>query len=76
MTSPFNRDWIERETARLIMVLHQTEGQIAMLQQMLSYLDNGAAPSAPDALTLEALQNKLPDGHKIDLERGVAPHED
>lgn len=29
----------------------------------------------PDALTLDDLQAVLPDGHKVDTERGIAPHE-
>lgn len=71
----FDRVWIERELAGLIVQLHQTEGAIAVLQQMLTQLD-GAAQVAPDGITLAELETMLPEGHTVDHERGVQPHED
>lgn len=69
----FDRAWIERELAGLIVQFHQTEGAINVLQQMLAQLDGAVSP-APPALTLADLEAALPEGHRI--EGGIEPHED
>jgi hypothetical protein len=74
----FDRAWIERELAGLIVQLHQTEGAISVLQQMLTQLDenhkhNGAVDTAPDGLTLEQFEALLPPGDRIE---GIIEHED
>lgn len=68
----FDLAWIERELAGLIIQLHQTEGAIAVLQQMKAQLE-GAAQSAPqDALTLSDLEALLPAGDRV--EEGIQRH--
>jgi len=69
----FDRAWLERELAGLIVQLHQTEGAISVLQQMLAQLD-GAAATAPPERALAALEAALPEGYRI--EGGIEPHED
>lgn len=70
----FDRAWIEGELAKLIVQLHQTEGAISVLQQMLEYLDGAEQSAAPPGLTMDDLQELLPEGHKI--EGGFEPHAD
>lgn len=72
----FDRAWLENELTGLIVQLHQIEGAIQVLQQMLAQLDGAEQQPAPDALTLQELQSVLPEGHQIDTERGIQPNED
>lgn len=75
----FDRAWIENELAGLIVQLHQTEGAISVLQQMLQQLDsdqqrkNGAGEPAPNLITMDQLGDMLPVGHTIE---GIEPRED
>lgn len=64
----FTREWCETELTQLIITLHQAEGMISMLRQMLAALDNESP-----AITLDELEAMLPEGTRIERE---APNED
>jgi hypothetical protein len=68
----FTREWIEKELAGLIVQLHQTEGAISVLQQMLTSLEQAEQSAAPE-LTLAEFEALLPEGHKIE---GIQVNED
>jgi len=67
----FDRAWIENELAGLIIQLHQIEGAIAVLQQMLKQLEEAGSCASSLDLTLDELQDMLPPGHVI--EGGIEP---
>ena len=68
----FTREWIEGELTRLIIQLHQTEGMISMLRQMLQALDQVESPG----MTFEQFEELLPEGHTVDGVRAVQANED
>lgn len=71
----FSREWLvnelaglEQQLGQLIIGVHQTEGAIQVIQQMIQQLDNGAAQPAAPALTLDEFENLLPEGFRVDPE--------
>ncbi len=68
----FTREWIEGELTRLIIQLHQTEGMISMLRQMLQALDQAELPG----MTLEQFEDLLPEGHTVEGFQAVQANED
>lgn len=75
----FDRAWLENELAGLIIQLHQTEGAISVIQQMIAQLDQAEASALqattadPPILTEQDLLKVLPPGARI---LGVETHED
>lgn len=69
---------LEAQLAQQITLIHRIEGALEVLRQMRDQLDKGAAhpaASMTDALDFDDLDALLPNGHKVDRERGIAPHE-
>ncbi len=64
----FDRAWLENELAGLIIQLHQTEGAIAVLRQMIAQWEAANPPS-----TLPHLEDLLPEGVIVGE---ITPHED
>ena len=69
----FDRSWLENELAGLIIQLHQTEGAISVIQQMIAQLDQAAtAEATAPILTEQDLLKVLPLGAQF---LGVEAHE-
>ena len=69
---------LEAQLAEAVALVHRLEGALTVLRQMKTQLAQGAEEQpAPDtALSLDQLDDLLPEGFRVDQERGIKPHED